>query len=151
MARTMSVDLSMTISAAVPRPLFSATSASKSISTVSHTERGSTGVDEPPGIPAGMALDQLLHRDRHRLFDIARLVHVAGNAEDFRAGVARPADRGEPRRAALEDRRRDGDGLDVVDRRRAAVEPDLGRERRLQPRLALAPLEAFEQAGLLAA
>src|SRR5581483_11298467 len=72
-------------------------------------------------------------------------------AEDFRAGIARPADRGEPRRAALEDRRRDGDGLDVVDRRRAAVEPDLGRERRLQPRLALAPLEAFEQAGLLAA
>ncbi len=38
---------------------------------------------------AGMALDQLAHRDRHRLLDIARLVHMAGNAEDFRPGVAR--------------------------------------------------------------
>ncbi len=42
-------------------------------------------------------------------------------------------------------------GLDVVDRGRAAVEAHIGRERRLQPRLALLAFEAFEQRGLLAA
>ena len=45
----------------------------------------------------------------------------------------------------------DRDRLDIVDRRRAAVEPDRGRERRFQARLALAPFEAFEEPGLLAA
>ena len=48
----MSVDLSITISAAVPSPLFSATRLSKSISTVSQTGAGRHGVDEPPGITA---------------------------------------------------------------------------------------------------
>lgn len=42
----------MTITAAVPRPLCACTSASKSISTVSHTDLGISGVDEPPGITA---------------------------------------------------------------------------------------------------
>ena len=41
--------------------------------------------------------------------------------------------------------------LDVVDRGRAAVQADIGRERRLQPRLALLALEAFEKRGLFAA
>ncbi len=41
--------------------------------------------------------------------------------------------------------------FDVVDRRRAAVEADIGRERRLQPRLALLAFEAFQQRRLLAA
>ncbi len=62
-----------------------------------------------------------------------------------------PADAGEPRGAAAQDRRHDRDRLDIVDRRRAAIEPDRGRERRLQPRLALAPLEAFQEPGLFAA
>ena len=61
------------------------------------------------------------------------------------------ADPGEPGGAALQDRRRDGDRLDIVDRRRAAVEPDRGRERRLQARLALLAFEAFEEPRLLAA
>lgn len=43
---------SMTITAAVPRPVCACTSASKSISTVSHTDLGISGVDEPPGITA---------------------------------------------------------------------------------------------------
>lgn len=42
----------MTITAAVPRPVCACTSASKSISTVSHTDLGISGVDEPPGITA---------------------------------------------------------------------------------------------------
>ena len=158
----MSVDLSITISAAVPRPVFSATSASKSISTSSQIgcrqarRRRAAGDHRQQIVPAaahaaGMALDQLAHRDAHRLLDIARLVHMAGDAEDFCPGVARTADRREPRRAALQDRRRDGDRLDIVDRRRAAVEADLRRERGLQARLALLALEAFEQPGFLAA
>nr|BAH13514.1 unnamed protein product [Homo sapiens] len=52
MAFTMSVERSMTITAAVPRPVCACTSASKSISTVSHTDLGISGVDEPPGITA---------------------------------------------------------------------------------------------------
>src|SRR5258707_3046891 len=98
-----------------------------------------------------MALDQLPHRDRHYLFDMARLLDVAGDAEDLGPGVARAAEPGEPGGAAFEDCRRDGDGLDIVDRRRAAIEPDLGRKRRLQPRLAFLAFEALEEAGFLAA
>ena len=59
--------------------------------------------------------------------------------------------RGEPRRAAPQDVGRDRDGLDVVDGGRAAVEADIGREWRLQPRLALLAFEAFQQRGLFAA
>src|SRR5271154_2006906 len=46
----MSVDLSMTMTAAVPSALLTATRLSKSISTVSQIEFGMTGTDEPPGI-----------------------------------------------------------------------------------------------------
>ncbi len=42
----------MTITAAVPNPDLSSFNASKSISTFSHTLRGSKGTDEPPGIIA---------------------------------------------------------------------------------------------------
>ena len=45
-------DLSMTMTAAVPSPLCACTRASKSISTVSHTDLGSSGVEEPPGMMA---------------------------------------------------------------------------------------------------
>ena len=81
----------------------------------------------------------------HGLFD------VAGDAEQLGAGIVGPADAGKPRRAAPQDVGRGRDRLDVVDRGRAAVEADIGRERRLQPRLALLALEAFEQRGFLAA
>ena len=41
--------------------------------------------------------------------------------------------------------------FDIVDRRRAAVEPDIGRERRLHARHALLALEGFEHRRLFAA
>src|SRR3954466_12341638 len=47
-----SVDLSITITAAVPSPLRTSRSESKSISTVSQMLFGSTGTDAPPGITA---------------------------------------------------------------------------------------------------
>ena len=58
---------------------------------------------------------------------------------------------GEPARAAPQDRAGNGDGFDVVDRRRAAIEAHVRREWRLQARLALLALKAFEQRGFLAA
>jgi hypothetical protein len=51
-ALTISVDLSMTMTAAVPSPLLTATRLSKSISTVSQIDFGMTGTDEPPGMIA---------------------------------------------------------------------------------------------------
>src|SRR5205814_469644 len=51
-ARTMSVDLSMTMTAAVPSADFCATRLSKSISTSPHAAAGRHGVDEPPGMTA---------------------------------------------------------------------------------------------------
>ena len=98
-----------------------------------------------------MRLDQFAERDRHRLFDRARLVDVAGDAEELGADIVRPAEGREPGGAAAQDGRRHGDRLDIVDGGRAAIEADIGREWRLQARLALLALEAFEQRRLLAA
>jgi hypothetical protein len=63
--------------------------------------------------------------------------------------LGRPSRRTRPRRDAGSSG--DGDALDVVDRGRAAVEADIGRERRLQARLALLAFEAFQQGRLFAA
>ena len=98
-----------------------------------------------------MRLDQFAQRNAHRLFDRAGLLDMAGDAEQLGAGVVRPADAGEPGGAAPHDVGHHRDALDVVDRGRAAIEAHVGRERRLQPRLALLALEAFEQRRLLAA
>ena len=52
MARMMSVDLSITITPAVPSPVFSAFRLSKSIGRSSHSLAGMQGTDEPPGMTA---------------------------------------------------------------------------------------------------
>src|SRR5215472_16620686 len=98
-----------------------------------------------------MALDQFAQRDAHRLFHIARRIHVARDAKDLGTSVPGSADSGVPGGATAQDRRHDRNCLDIVDRRWATIETDLRGERRLQPGLALAALEAFEKAGLLAA
>src|SRR5215469_166898 len=98
-----------------------------------------------------MALDQLLEREAHLLLDIARRVDVAGDAENLRPAVSRPANPREPRRAAAQDGWHDRDSLDIVDRCRTTVESDSCRKWRFQPRLALASFEAFEKPSLLAA
>src|SRR5262245_51531050 len=98
-----------------------------------------------------MLLDQLAQRDAHRLFDVARLVDVAGDAEKLGAGVVGPAEAREPRGAAAQDGRRHRDRFDVVHRRGATVKTGTGRERWLESRHALLALEALEQRGLLAA
>src|ERR1700733_9909513 len=100
---------------------------------------------------AGIFVDEFPERNAHRLFDVARLFHVARDAIDLCAFVLGPADAGEPGAAAAQDGRHHGDALDVVDRGRAAVKADAGGERRLQARLALLALERFQERGLLAA
>src|ERR1700752_1145618 len=97
-----------------------------------------------------MLLQKLAQRDAHRLLDVARLIHVTGDAIELGAGVVLAAERGEPRRAAPHDVGRLRNGLDIVHRGRATVEADIRRKRRLEPRLALLALKAFEQRRLLA-
>src|SRR6185437_89019 len=100
---------------------------------------------------AGMAVDQFAQRNAHLFFHIAGPLDVAGNAEQLGASVVLAADAGEPRRAAPHDVGHLRDGLDVVHRGRTAVQPHIGRKRRLEPRLALLAFEAFEERGLFAA
>ena len=78
-------------------------------------------------------------------------VDVARQLEQLGAFVLLAADAREPFRAAAQDGRDDRDALDIVDRGRAAVEARARRERRLEARLALLALEAFEHRGFFAA
>ena len=163
-ALIMSVDLSMTMTAAVPRPRLAACAASRNPSARRRScAFGITGTDEPPGItasrlsqpprtPPACLLDQLAQRNAdiasstlHGLLTWPEMQNTL--VPEF---FGRPK-LGEPRRAAPQDRRRHRDAFDVVDRGRAAVEPDGGRERRLQPRHALLAFEALEQRRLFAA
>ena len=52
MARTISVDLSMTMTAAVPSADFTSLVPSKSIGSGTHCAAGTNGIDEPPGMTA---------------------------------------------------------------------------------------------------
>src|SRR4051812_12424279 len=98
-----------------------------------------------------MPLQQLAQRNAHLLFDIARFLDMSGDAIELGAGVVRPPDGGEPRSTAPHNVRRLRYRLDIVYGGRAAIETDIRRKRRFQPRLALLAFEAFEQCGLLAA
>src|SRR5215831_19237269 len=117
---------------------------------------GAAGNDREQVVPAAahaaaMGVEQLPQRHSHGVFDGAGFLHVAGNAEQLGAGVVRPADAGEPGAAAPRNVRHHRDRFHVVDRGWAAVDPDIGRKRRFQARLALLAFEAFQQRRLLAA
>ncbi len=121
-----------------------------------HRERRAAhhhGLQRPALLDAAAdLLDQVARRDPVRQLVGAGALHVAGEAEDARAGrVRRRADLRELGRADLEHLRHRRDRLDVVDQRRRGVEAGDGRERRLRARLAALALERLEQAGLLAA
>ena len=162
MALMRSVDLSMTMTPAVPRPVLCSRSASKSIRTVSHTSFGISGVEEPPGITQSRlsqpprtppACRSISSRSgiAHLLLHVAGLLHMALDAEDLGARVLRPPEAREPGGAAPQDGRHHGDRLDVVHRGRRAVEADRRREGRLQPRHALLALQRLDQRRFLAA
>ena len=76
---------------------------------------------------------------------------MAGDAVELRPGVAGPADRREPRRAAGDDVRDAGQRLDVVHHRWLAEDADHRRKRRLEAREAALPLDRLDQRRLLAA
>ena len=118
--------------------------------------RGTAGNDRQQIVPAAadaaaVLLDQLAERDAHGVFHDAGRVDVAGDAVKLGADIVGAADAGEPAGAATQDVRRHRDRLDVVHGGRAAIQADIGRERRLQARLALLAFQAFEQRGFLAA
>ena len=98
-----------------------------------------------------MPLDEFLQRNAHLFFDVAGLIHVAGDAIDLRADIVRTADAREPIRPTAQDRRRNRDRFHIVDRGRTAIDADIRRKRRLQARLAFLAFEAFEQRRLFAA
>ena len=83
-----------------------------------------------------MAINQLAEGNPHHLFDIARRIHMAGNAEEFRAHIVRITKRGEPTRTTAQNRARHGNRLDIVNSRRIAIKAHISRKRRLQARLA---------------
>src|SRR5258708_14464831 len=98
-----------------------------------------------------MPLDQFAQRNAHRLLDIAWPLDMTGDAEELRARVVGAPDARKPCSTSPQNIGHLRKGLDVVDRGRAAVEADIGRERRLEARQALLALKAFEQCGFFAA
>jgi hypothetical protein len=76
---------------------------------------------------------------------------VSGDAEELRALVALPSEPSEPRSTTTDDRRRDGNGLDVRDGGGATEESDVGGEGGLQPGLALLALDRLDERRLLSA
>ena len=121
-----------------------------------HRRGGTAGDDGQQIVPAaahaaGMAVDEFAQRHAHFFFDVAGLVHMALQAEDFGARILGAAEAGEPGGTAAQNGGRDGDGFDVIDRGGAAIEADGGGEWRFHPRHALLAFQALDQRGFLAA
>jgi hypothetical protein len=153
--------LSMTMTAAVPRPERSLP-ASRNPSGVSmicsagtQRHRRAAGDDGQQIVPAAAHAAAMRSISSRKGMPIASStlhgLFTWPETQNSLVPTLLAAEGREPGRAAPQDGRRDRDRLDVVDRGRAAVEAHIRRERRLQARLALLALEAFEQRGFLAA
>ena len=137
---------------------------------VSNSASVITPVLKPPGIaafarrpfhtPPPNSSISWRHGDPQRRFVAAGPIHVAAQAEQFRAeaaGIARIARLGrrahrlEPRHAAIDDVLHAGQRLDVIDHGGLAEQPFDGGKRRLDPRPGPLALDALDQARLLAA
>lgn len=100
---------------------------------------------------AAVLVDELAEGDGHFFLHRAGVVDVAGDAEEFRAGVALAAEGVEPVRPAPDDGGSDGDGLDVRHGAGAAEEADSGREGGLEAGFTGLALEGLDQRGFFAA
>ena len=110
------------------------------------SDEGVPGADQWAIVVAGLKMQLGMrslmadHIESMKLSDIARRVHMAGNAEQFGAGIVRTAKAGKPAGTAPQNRRHDRNRFNIVDGCRAAIKSRIGREWRLQSRL---PLFAF--------
>ena len=98
-----------------------------------------------------VTLQQIFQWDRHCFFNHTRVVHMARDTEQLGARIVGATKGGEPIRPAPQDRWHNGDGFDIVHRRRTSVQTRTRRERRLHPGHALLAFKAFQQGGLFAA
>ena len=103
------------------------------------------------GPHAAGVVEQFAQRDAQRRLVLTGTGDVSGQRIQREARRFLAAHRPEPVHAVEDDRRNAGDGLDVVDHRRAAVQAGDGGEGWTQPRLAAAPLQRVEQRRLFAA
>jgi len=113
----------------------------------------------PPSVPGGARrpahhMPQPAAPDRHTCAELtlpaSRTACSTQGRARARAMVVLAPEAGEPVGAAAQDGGRDGHRLHVGHRGRAAVQAHVGREGRLEPRLALLALQALDQRGLLA-
>ena len=103
------------------------------------------------GRAAREALDDLAGRDPELDLVVAGALDAARDRDDLRPGRLLGPEVLEPLGAVVDDVGDVGEGLDVVDQRRAAVEALDRGERGLQARVAALALERVEQRRLLAA
>ena len=114
------------------------------------TRDNSEQVIPAPADAPSVFLNEILQRNTHLFFDDARIIDVSADTEKLCALIAFPAKAREPTRTATANRRRNGDGFHVRDRRRAAKKANVRRERRLETRFALLSFQALDERGLLA-
>src|SRR5262249_7015661 len=104
-----------------------------------------------PPLHATAQLEQILERNAERELEIGGLLDVSGDGKDHRTGRVLRTELYEPLPALAQDARHRGQALGVVDRRRRTVQTKVGRERRLEARLAGLALERVQHRCLLAA
>ena len=100
---------------------------------------------------AAEVLDQRAQRRPQRQLVVAGTLDMPAQAIDARPLALLRAILRIGRRAKPHDRRQAGDGLQVIDDRRAAIETDDRRERRLEAWIAALALQRLQQRALLAA